>query len=204
MTSYIHILVNITTIKNIMRAWAKYIQFRCCEQVVGPGCLLFDDNTCVKCLVEVLFWLAGMCMCYFTIIIFYFNPYLFDVIGKPAQDQGIVLMVSLLLNLITVMCVGIKMYNELSHCASYMYILLMYILTIILSNIFSLLIFKYLTTQLYVLLTPLIGLMCSSIILGMFILLDNMMKLLKICFKEFLEDKKTFEKNFGEQDVTYL
>lgn len=161
------------------------IKFRCCEQIIGRGCFLFDDSTCIKYLLEGLFWLAGICMCYLTIAIFFSNPHLFDIIGKPVpeEENRFYLLSVVDLFIIFLVCVTVRIHKGLSRKASFIYKLLTYILTIFLSNILSLLIFKYLTTTLRVLVTPLLGLTLTLIILEFFILLHNLIKSLKICFK---------------------
>ena len=180
-----------------MYAWIK---FKCCKQIIGHGCFLFDDSTRIKYLLEGIFWLVGICMCYFTIIIFFSDPYLFDIIGKPVEQNGFYLLTIINLFIISLVCVVARIQKGLSKRASFVYKLAMYILTIILSNILSLLTFKYLTITIRALTAPLLGFTLALITLEFLILLHNLIELLKICFKCSSE----INTNIERQDTIYL
>lgn len=144
---------------------------------------LQHSNIYVKYLLEPLFWIIGVIMCYLTTIIFYLNPQLFNLLGKTIENGNKNdLIIGILFLPVVIIYVGSR--NSISNsisCRKYIiYTLILYSMTIVISNILSLIIFKYITTTLYVLFAPLFGFMISLLAIIMFEFFRWLVKLLLI------------------------
>lgn len=137
----------------------------------------------VKYLYELLFWIIGTGMCYLAIIIFYSNPRLFNLLDKPIENgnKNDLMLGILFAPVIIISIVSRKSISDnISNQKYIIYTLIIYSSTIILSNIISLLIFKYITTTLYVLFAPLFGFMFSFCMVIIFEFFRWLIKLLLI------------------------
>lgn len=162
---------------------------------------------CIKRIFNVLFWVIGICMCYLTTIIFCSKPHLIDSLGKPKGDNAQI-------QLLSIMCIPVLSIfsfakNPLLLCATInrsetnenylndrlcaICTLIMYFFTIIWSNIITLLIFKYVTaTLLLIILIIPMGLTLSGLTLAIFKLFKQIFEKLQTCCKDILEDKKNY------------
>lgn len=150
-----------------MFSWIRYIKFKCFEERIGSFDKCFSTNVRIMYLFELLFWMTGIGMCYITIIIFYSNPELFNFLERPDEnnDKNILFPAILFIPVCLFCIVSRKMIFNCSSNKQYIiYTLIIYLLTIFWSNILSLLIFRYITTTLYVLVVPFFSFMFSILI----------------------------------------
>jgi hypothetical protein len=190
--------------------------------------LKYCDNNRTWYLLETITWIIIILLCYTTIIIFYSLPFLFDMLGKPAQDTGPGLLIGLpcVLTILLVpifrspldafkWCVekcrpgngtsfpnnivtdvqglipgqfsssGLQdnhrnvqedekwKYIKTTRCSHIFISLSMYILTIVLSNILTLVAFRFVTQMPTILIIPFISNMLSMIIAIIFLTLTK-------------------------------
>ena len=148
----------------------QYVKFKCFEENINANakCSLYQHRFSYLC--NALFWLIGLLLCYTTIIIFYIEPSLFDIVGKPQVDIGFYLIIPLVIALFVLLLTSsfaqtplIFLWTDYDQLDQIHYDIMrnqmfclsaMYILSIILSNISTILAFHYITTQLYILIIP--------------------------------------------------
>lgn len=126
-------------------------------------------NKVGRILFDILFLLVLLLLCYLTAIIFYLAPYLFDALGRPSVDWGVLLLIGMPFFVFIPICVvlfskpsqycGLNEYTDPDNDKNdnrYIF-LAWYIITIALSNLLTVVAFRFITTGPSVIIIPLIS-----------------------------------------------
>jgi hypothetical protein len=184
-------------------SWLEYFKIRCGSNKEGKFFhFLFQ---------YVLFIMVGFLLCYVSIIVFYSRPHLFDSLGpKPNNDNGILLFIGLVLagtGLMLLFCLlqiiepPYILFNSDRSLDDYtkrynraIMTLIGYTITIILSNILTIISFKYLTRELITLVIPLSSLVIILVVSFLVIMIYAIFRCIFDCIikdKQKLETKNT-------------